>query len=240
MKYASVNKIDKHKKVWDEQWSIKQKSSSILEKIASLFRQTLISQLVSYYVNKYFKIGVYVEAGCGTGETSVRLRKWGFTRIGLDISPEALRRAKRQRTYNHYILGDIFNMPFKDESVDGLWNVGVMEHFNQEELSQIFHEFNRVLKSTGCCLFFWPWVLAPSHITLRLYEMAMQKFGRPKQIFPQAPSMFSKRLLPIFNELNKTYRLAQIRFHPPWMDLTHFAIVVIKSENTQLCKSRKN
>jgi SAM-dependent methyltransferase len=169
-----------------------------------------------------------VEAGCGTGETSIRIRKCAFIRVGLDISPEALKRAKSQQTYDHYILADIFNLPFKEESVDGVWNVGVMEHFNLTELFRVFEGFNSVLKPTGCCLFFWPWILAPSHVIFRLYEMMMHRFGHDRQIFPSAPSMFSNRLLPVLYKINKNYGFAKTRFHFPWLDLTHFAVVVIK------------
>ena len=208
--------------------------------MASIFRRTIISQFVSHYVNRYFKTnGIYVEAGCGTGETSIRIRKCAFIRVGLDISPEALKRVKSQQTYNHYILGDIFNIPFKEESIDGIWNVGVMEHFDCRELSRVFREFNRVLKPEGCCLFFWPWILAPSHVIFRFYEMIMKRFERDKQIFPVAPSMINKKLLPAIYKMNKNLGFTKISFHFPWMDLTHFAIVMIKNDKSIREVSRK-
>jgi SAM-dependent methyltransferase len=229
MKHNSVNETDKHKKMWDEQWSLKQESSSILEKMASIYRRTTISQFVSHYANKYFETnGIYAEAGCGTGEASNRLRKCAFIRIGLDISLEALRRARLQQTYDHYVLADIFNMPFKEESLNGVWNIGVMEHFDYEELSNIFQEYNRVLKPGGCCLLFWPWIFAPSHLIFHLYEIMMHKLGHDTQIFPSAPSMFSNKLQPVLHQINKSSGFAKIRFHFPWLDLTHIAVVVTK------------
>lgn len=71
-----------------------------------MVRRKVISQLVSRYVNKYFKDeGLYVEAGCGAGETSLRLSKIRFTRIGLDISIEALKRAKSLQIYDSIFSG---------------------------------------------------------------------------------------------------------------------------------------
>jgi SAM-dependent methyltransferase len=230
LSYHYNRNLDKaiYQKIWDRQWLERQKTTSFLEKVADLFRTLLISRFVTHYVSRYFQTDkVYVEAGCGSGGTSIRLREYNFTKIGLDISLEALKRAKQRRIYDDYILADIFAMPFRDESIAGLWNVGVMEHFRLEELIRVFNEFYRILKKDGCCLFFWPWVLAPSHIVFRSYEIIMKKFGRPVQVYPPAPSMFSWKLLLFFRELNRTHRF-MVRIHPPWMDLIHVAVIVIK------------
>ncbi len=45
--------------------------------------------------------------------------------------------------------GDIFCLPFQRNSVDGVWNVGVMEHFTHDQIDQIMREFHRVLKPKG-------------------------------------------------------------------------------------------
>jgi SAM-dependent methyltransferase len=160
LSYHYNRNLDKtiYQKIWDRQWLERQKTTSFLEKVADLFRTLLISRFVTHYVSRYFQANkVYVEAGCGSGGTSIRLREYNFTKIGLDISLEALKRAKQRRIYDDYILADIFAMPFRGESIAGLWNVGVMEHFRLEELIRVFNEFYRILKKDGCCLFFWPW-----------------------------------------------------------------------------------
>jgi SAM-dependent methyltransferase len=54
------------------------------------------------------------------------------------------------------VCGDIFRLPFRDASVDGLWNVGVMEHFTHDHIDQIMREFHRILKHGGRIILLWP------------------------------------------------------------------------------------
>jgi len=219
--------VDKCKAIWDEQW-LRQSRTAILERVASLFRRTVISRFVSHYMDKYFKAGVYVELGCGTGETSSRINRERFTCIGLDVSSVVLKRARQQSAYDHYVVGNILKLPLADESIDGVWNVGVMEHFSREELSHVFREFNRVLKPAGCVVLFWPWVLAPSHVIFHSYESIIGKFGLHKQIFPPAPSMLNLRSLSLYREVISSSGFTGVRFHFPWMDLSHWAVVAFK------------
>lgn len=170
-----------------------------------------------------------MECGCGTGETSSRIHKDRFTCIGLDFSSKAILRSKRAGVlFNHYIQGDLTKLPVRSESIDGIWNVGVMEHFSQEELFQIFQEFYRVLKPGGCCVLFWPWVLAPSHVIFHSYESIIGKFGLHKQIFPPAPSMLSLRSLSLLDEVASSSGFTGIRLHFPWIDFTHWTVVAFK------------
>jgi len=220
---------NRYKEIWEKQWSLKQKDSATLEKAASLFRRALTSRFVSFHITRYFRArGICIECGCGSGETSSRIHKDSFTSIGLDISFEALVRSKRRSIFDHYILGDLFRLPLKDASIDGLWNVGVMEHFTRQELYQIFHEFHRVLKPGGCCILFWPWFLAPSHLILRFYEYISGKLGIRKQIFPPAPSMLTPKSMRLYREIMSLSGFREIRFVFPWIDFTHWAVVGFK------------
>lgn len=48
-------------------------------------------------------------------------------------------------------------MPFEDETFDGIYDLGVIEHFTEDEIQQILMEFKRVLKKNGkICLFIPP------------------------------------------------------------------------------------
>ena len=50
----------------------------------------------------------------------------------------------------------IFALPQADESVDGVYNLGVLEHFTGEDIRSILREFHRVLRVGGKVLVFWP------------------------------------------------------------------------------------
>jgi SAM-dependent methyltransferase len=66
------------------------------------------------------------------------------------------------------IRATIFATPFRSDSIDGIWNLGVMEHFSESEIQRSLQEFRRVLKPDGVIILFWPaeknlsrWILGP-------------------------------------------------------------------------------
>jgi ubiquinone/menaquinone biosynthesis C-methylase UbiE len=88
--------------------------------------------------------------------------------IGLDFSAVALNAARRVGRMDSLIQADIFASPLRTQSVDGIWNLGVMEHFTETEIRTCLREFRRVLKPGGVILLFWPaeknasrWILGP-------------------------------------------------------------------------------
>ncbi len=72
------------------------------------------------------------------------------------------------------IQSNIFATPIRSQSVDGIWNLGVMEHFTYPEIRACLREFRRVLKPGGVILLFWPaeknasrWILGPLESIIR-------------------------------------------------------------------------
>jgi SAM-dependent methyltransferase len=58
--------------------------------------------------------------------------------------------AEKNRCKNIKIIkGDIFEMPFKSEEFDFVWNIGVIEHYDLKEIDLIFQEMIRVCKRNG-------------------------------------------------------------------------------------------
>lgn len=84
-----------------------------------MYRRLLLAREVRHYTTKIFpRKGVFVECGSGTGESSLRIRKFGRVLIALDISVPPLNVAREAGVYDHYIRGDIFNLPFPDDSME--------------------------------------------------------------------------------------------------------------------------
>jgi predicted SAM-dependent methyltransferase len=54
------------------------------------------------------------------------------------------------------IHGSIFDIQVPAASYDGIYNLGVMEHFDRQDIHQILLEFHRVLKPGGKIILFWP------------------------------------------------------------------------------------
>jgi SAM-dependent methyltransferase len=77
------------------------------------------------------------------------------------------------------ICGDVFALPFADNSVDGIWNVGVMEHFTHDQIDRILTEFHRVLKPGARVILLWPAAFSPPQRILRVLEWFINMRPRP-------------------------------------------------------------
>jgi len=74
------------------------------------------------------------------------------------------------------LLGDVRHIPVRAGSFDGVYNLGVMEHFTAGELEKIFQEFYRVLKPGGRIVLFWPPRYGVSVIGLKVIHNLL-KYG---------------------------------------------------------------
>ncbi len=180
------------KRHWELHWQALRQEHSAFGKLASVVRRLLLSRAVKHYTSRYFPAtGRFVEAGCGTSESSSRINRHGRQLLGLDFSLEALREARLNGTFDGLVCADIQHLPFRDETIAGIWNLGVMEHFYPHQGRQILDEFRRVVRpEDGILLLFWPptyglsrWVLAPfewlrSHIVGRVFQFFPDEVNR--------------------------------------------------------------
>ena len=145
-------------KEWDEYWTKKKTTSqAIYRGIASFYRQFIIKRALNHFIESEFKSGAkLLHAGSGAGQVDEDIiNKYKIT--ALDLSKEAL---KLYKIYNgnkaNLMLASIFDIPAKPATYDGIYNLGVMEHFTKEEDIEILKEFSRVLKDDGKIVLFWP------------------------------------------------------------------------------------
>jgi ubiquinone/menaquinone biosynthesis C-methylase UbiE len=114
-------------------------------------------------VNRYIKKqGQYLlDAGSGPVQYQDYLtysEEYQF-RICLDISYLALKEAKRKLGDKGIcILGDITNIPLKDNSVDGAVSLHVIYHVPKDEQLMAIREIHRVLKpeASAAIIYSWP------------------------------------------------------------------------------------
>jgi SAM-dependent methyltransferase len=171
---------------WERHWHSTAGPSSLVGLIATLVRRQILSRAVRHYADRFFEpAGVFVECGCGTGQASQRMMRDGRRLVALDFALGALRQAARVPCFNDRLQADIRRLPFRDGSVTGIWNLGVLEHFEAGTAVEILSEFRRVLKPGGTVILFWPpefgssrWVLAP-------FEwLVSRKRGHKFRVFP--------------------------------------------------------
>lgn len=101
------------------------------------FRLVAIKEFLKPEKNK-----LYLEVGCGKGRF---MRKFTGRTIGIDISEEMLKTAKKNNQI--VILASATSLPFRDNIFDGVFAIEVMEHIPNTRKS--IGELARIIKRDG-------------------------------------------------------------------------------------------
>jgi len=155
---AIMNRRASRKSKSDEDiWGNKYETESEdINKITSItgflpFSEEDFNVLTRWVSSKDKKI---LEAGCGSGRSCIGLsEKFPKSKIiGVDISNKTLKIARRGANLRKlknvsFKKGDIFNLPFKNNSFDVVFNKGVIEHFTNYK--EAIEEMVRVTKIGG-------------------------------------------------------------------------------------------
>jgi len=150
-KIASIDQWDKY---WNED---KLTAGGIYHFIANIYRNLLFRNALRHFINKHVaRNATALHAGCGSGDVDRSINKQ-MCIIALDFSINAI------HLYNSTngrcataVQGNILYLPFDTATFDCVYNLGVMEHFTEDQINIILCEFNRVLKPGGRLLIFWP------------------------------------------------------------------------------------
>lgn len=92
--------------------------------------------------------GRVVDAGCGTGEWVIVLRRAGLQAEGLDYSPNLVARLRQEYPEIPWSSGDIRSMPYENDTFDGVMSLGVIEH-DEAGPQAALREFFRVIRPGG-------------------------------------------------------------------------------------------
>ncbi|MDP7180985.1 MAG: class I SAM-dependent methyltransferase [Candidatus Woesearchaeota archaeon] len=209
------------KKGWEKHWK-RLDTPSAFSKFAQFFRLNFRARAVRQAFRKHFPAtGTFVETGSGSSQTSYRIPREGKTLIAVDYAQRPLDIAKR--FVDKTVKADIRKMPFKKDSIDGIWNLGVMEHFTAKERAVIFKEFRRVLKPGGRIVLFWPTPHASDRIVLSMVSSVYRFFGVAKTFFPDEPG----RITPwqARAELQQNKFKPQAAYMPFWDCWTEMIVV---------------
>jgi len=143
---------------WDTYWLKENKiENKIYDLMAVRYRKYVIKPYLKKYLHSYFYKGdILLHAGCGSGQVEDNDINNTFTIIGMDMSQNALKLYKSNHENHILICGDVSENGLKNESVDGIYNLGLIEHFTTEQIKLILLEFNRILKPNGTVLIFAP------------------------------------------------------------------------------------
>lgn len=108
-----------------------------------------------------------VDAGCGLANTVFGLHHAGYEAYGVDFAPETVDAIKMHAPEIPIELADVRRMPFEDGFFDGVWSLGVIEHF-PEGYEAIIDEAHRILKPGGLLFLTVPSVFPLRHLKAML------------------------------------------------------------------------
>lgn len=163
---------------WNDYWSRNDSKQAhlIYDLIAAFYRRFIIRPSLNKFILGNFEPeSVLMHAGCGSGQVDRDIGQ-KFSIMALDISPVALGMYKKSnRSVKKLIHGSIFDIPLEAESIDGIHNLGVMEHFTEKEIADILGEFHRVLKPHGRIVLFWPPKLGLTVMVLKFVHFILNR-----------------------------------------------------------------
>lgn len=188
---------EKVRQEWDSYWSKKgaQVERAMYDLIAKFYRYRFIEPSLTRFIRKYFKPNAaLLHAGCGSGEVDTAVVQYASV-TALDISPKAIERYMSLHSSNcKSIVGNIFNIDVPSGTFDGAYNLGVMEHFQGDEVVDILKEMSRVLKPEGKLVLFWPPAYGLSVIALHVIHFVLNTILRRNvKLHPDEPSKISSK-----------------------------------------------
>lgn len=141
--------------VWDHFWSAR---TNLSEVYGTDGRVVEALEGIGDWVGR-----TILETGCGSGRDGIEMARLGANVVLLDLSLPALlasRGAATEATVSvSLVLGDALRLPFKTESLDGVFHQGLLEHFRDP--SGLLAENVRVLRRGGALLVDVPQTLHP-------------------------------------------------------------------------------
>jgi len=173
-----MNSEPKHEG-WDAYWSFNAAGSHrVYALLASIYRRIFICHRLSYWLSRAFPDGAnLLHAGCGGGEVDALVSK-RFRITALDISRNALELYGKNNPHNAGLVhADLLAEPWETEAFDGVYHLGVLEHFETPELVRLVSNLRKMTRRGGKMVAFWPLHNAPSVKFLGLCHKLLNRAG---------------------------------------------------------------
>ena len=120
-----------------------------------------------------------LDAGCASGRDSKLLLDKEISVIGIDLSSELIKIAKKNYPDIKFVEGNFLNLPFIDKMFGGIWAHASLLHFeNTEDVFKALSEFYRVLMKNGIIH-----VLVKAQTTINKYNIVIDKLSKHNRFF---------------------------------------------------------
>ena len=105
---------------------------------------------INDFVSLLPKKAVVLDAGSGSGRDTNALSQKGITAMGIDLSSELVKLAKKMYPALEFLEGNFLKLPFTARKFDGIWaNASLIHLESEKDVKKALKEFNRVLKVGG-------------------------------------------------------------------------------------------
>lgn len=105
---------------------------------------------INDFVRLLPKNAYVLDAGCGPGRDTNLLSQRGLEVTGIDLSEGLIEYAKKRFPALEFKQGSFLELPFGNESFDGVWAHASLVHLESvDEVKTALKEFARVLKNKG-------------------------------------------------------------------------------------------
>ncbi|MBN2577693.1 MAG: class I SAM-dependent methyltransferase [Pirellulales bacterium] len=134
-----------------------------------------------------------LDVGCGTGQSRQIYRLAGLDYTGLDLSGNAVQRARQKYPRDEWICADACNLPFAGEQFDLVAFSSVLHHVPDYRLP--LAEAFRVLRPGGRAFAFDPNLLHPA---MALFRHPHSPLYRPEGVSPNERPLLPRALAQAF------------------------------------------
>lgn len=92
-----------------------------------------------------------LDVGCGSGVIANLLAELGAKTVGIDSNPSAIEFARRRfgRSGLEFHLGQVDDLAFREESVDCVYCMEVIEHLYEAQVPRLLARLNSVVRKGG-------------------------------------------------------------------------------------------
>jgi len=134
------------------------------------------SEFIKPLPEGFFSGKLGLDVGCGAGRHIKGASQLGAEVIGIDLSQAVDAAYQNNAASNnvHIVQADAYHLPFKSETFDFIYSLGVLHHMPAPE--NAYHQLSGYLKSKGS-LFVWLYAYMPRKVLLELLRVVSQKLS---------------------------------------------------------------